>query len=519
MDRDEGKGLSANNSSLAPAPKPIRRNRLEASFLAPVLEIQEKPPSPTARITLLSLILLVALALLWASLSEVDVIAVARGKIIPDERTKVVQAATGGVVVEILVANGDAVTAGQPLFLVDPTNASASLAQVQAQHRAATLEWAMHDRLVAADASSAITPPQLAGVPELKRVAPEHIRRQQELVDEVHRTHLDALEGISLEIEALSQQRETELRAATDTEELILSHAALARAQEETASNELRTLAKLLPLAKDEFESLRRLQGNQVVSQQQVNRAEEKYATIDGNLAKQQDRLIELRAARELRTLELQQKIAAHRRKAAEIEAALRSREQARKRARSEFRRLHAADREQSLREIDRLAEDLVKLERERRAHTIVAPADGRAQQLALHTVGGVVQPSQELLVVVPEEPRLRAEVLIENKDIGFIDPGDEVAVKVDTFSYAQYGLVDGEILHISADALQEESLGLVYVADVALATETLVGAEGEVSLAPGMSVAAEIKLGKRTVLEYILDPFIEAGRESMRER
>ncbi len=496
----------------------VQRNSLEASFLAPVLEIQEKPPSPTARITAMTLVLLVFLAVLWACVSEVDIVVVGKGKIIPDQRTKVVQAAVGGAVTRILVSNGDVVSKDQPLFLINPTSIGASLEQALKHQRSARLDRAMHSLLVRADATDAETVLALADLHELSGLPPERIKRQQELLDETYETHRNSLSGVLLEISTLRQQRKIELKTVANTEQTILSQEELSRIQQETISNEIKPLRKLLPLAKTEYASLQKLNGNQVVSRLQVNRAEEKYTTLSGDLTNRKDRLNEMRVAAKLRRLELEQKLNHHQHKAEEIAIAIRGREQVLKGMRSEFRKSHADAREQSLRELESLEQEIVKLEQERKSHTVLSPTDGVVQQLVLHTVGGVVQPSQELLVVVPKNPVLRVEALIENKDIGFVEPGLPVEIKVDAFPYTKYGLAKGEILYISPDAVQDEQLGLAYIAYIAL-EETLVGKDGEVNLTTGMGVTAEIRLGKRRIIEYILTPFLETGQESMRER
>src|SRR5207249_5822869 len=99
-------------------------------------------------------------------------------------------------------------------------------------------------------------------------------------------------------------------------------------------------------------------------------------------------------------------------------------------------------------------AEELVKAQQHQDLQTLAAPVDGTVQQLAIHTVGGVVTPAQALLVVVPAESHLEIEAMVSNRDIGFVRPGQQAEIKVDTFQFTRYGLLHGTVLSVSQDAI-----------------------------------------------------------------
>ncbi|PPT72754.1 hypothetical protein XarbCFBP8150_03295 [Xanthomonas arboricola] len=147
------------------------------------------------------------------------------------------------------------------------------------------------------------------------------------------------------------------------------------------------------------------------------------------------------------------------------------------------------------------------------------APVAGTVQQLAVHTVGGVVTPAQALLVVVPSEDALEIEATVLNKDIGFVRPGKDVIVKVDSFPYSRYGYLTGKVVSVSHDAAQDEQLGLVFPARVKLERATLKIDGISARLNAGMSLSAEIKTGKRRVIDYLLSPFQQHTTEALRER
>ncbi len=165
------------------------------------------------------------------------------------------------------------------------------------------------------------------------------------------------------------------------------------------------------------------------------------------------------------------------------------------------------------------LAQEVVKARQRHALQRLTAPLDGEVQQLAVHTVGGVVTPAQQLLVVVPYEHQLEVEAMVENKDIGFVKRGQPVEVKVETFPFTRYGLIGGRIVSISNDAVQLEKGGLVYPARIALARSVIQVDGKPVKLAPGMAVTAEIKTGTRRLIEFFLSPLLKSVQETARER
>jgi len=186
------------------------------------------------------------------------------------------------------------------------------------------------------------------------------------------------------------------------------------------------------------------------------------------------------------------------------------------------------------------LAQDLIKAEQRTRLQLLTAPVDGVVQQLAIHTVGGVVTPAQSLLVVVPSDSRLEIEAMVPNSDIGFIHPGQEAEIKVDTFNFTRYGLLHGQVLTVSQDAVirdrqqdrsNDRRLGtqsdssepkgqeLNYSARISLDRTKMRIDDRMVNLSPGMAVTVEINTGSRQILNYLLSPLLRYRQETLRER
>jgi len=186
------------------------------------------------------------------------------------------------------------------------------------------------------------------------------------------------------------------------------------------------------------------------------------------------------------------------------------------------------------------LAQDVIKAEQRTKLQYLTAPVDGVVQQLAIHTIGGVVTPAQALAVIVPQDSHLEVEAMVPNRDIGFVEAGQEAAIKIDTFSFTRYGLLHGKVLNISQDAIardkpQDKSTGkspgveqassepkgqeLVYAARVSLDRTQMQVENKLVNLSPGMAVTVEIKTGSRMILSYLLSPLLRYQQETLRER
>jgi RTX toxin transport system membrane fusion protein len=169
--------------------------------------------------------------------------------------------------------------------------------------------------------------------------------------------------------------------------------------------------------------------------------------------------------------------------------------------------------------EIATLSQRLLQAKNKNRQHTLHAPVKGVVQQMVVHTVGGVVQPAQVLMVIVPEEAALEVEAMVLNKDVGFIASGQAVEIKVDAFPYTRYGTLSGEVVHISKDAVKDEKLGLVFPTLIRLKSSEFQVGNMPFGLQAGMSVKAEVRTGRRRVIDYLLSPLKQYQSEALRER
>jgi hemolysin D len=165
------------------------------------------------------------------------------------------------------------------------------------------------------------------------------------------------------------------------------------------------------------------------------------------------------------------------------------------------------------------LAQELVKLERRSELMQLASPVAGTVQQLAVHTVGGVVSEAQPLMAIVPAESSVEVDVAVENKDIGFVRAGQAAEVKLETFPFTRYGTVPATVKFVSQDAVMDETKGAMFQARLRLHTPAIDVDGKTVQLAPGMAVTAEIKTGERRIIEVLTEPFRRVAGEALRER
>jgi hemolysin D len=234
--------------------------------------------------------------------------------------------------------------------------------------------------------------------------------------------------------------------------------------------------------------------------------------------------------------IEREQQLAVQRSRQAEADAALAAVIESRRQVEAEFRRVLLGEFTQAEQKAAALAQELVKAAQRTALQVLRAPVDGVVQQLQVHTIGGVVTPAERLMVLVPAETRLEVEATVQNRDIGFVAPGQAAEIKIDTFNFTKYGLIRGEVVLVSRDAVGRDRPGDVsdprategaaidgqnasYAARISLHQGWMQIEDRRIELCPGMAVTAEIKTGSRKLIEYVLSPLMRYRQETGRER
>ncbi len=446
---------------------PSNRPALEQAFLPAALEIHATPPSPIGRAIMLSVILVFVLAVGWAVVGRVDIVSVAKGKIIPDGNTKVIQPLEIGVVKAIHVHDGQHVMAGDRLL--ELKHADLNEDHQRLLHDSQMLR-AERRRLIALIAQLGGDTTKPAPPLDLPDDIPAVIRRQQQ---QLYIQLLDSHRARRDELQATIAQQQAEARASRES---------------------LNKQQAILPIVTKRMNALKKL--------------------LAGKMAAETDYL-ELKQQQ----IEIRQDIRIEKQRLREIGKRI---DQTRARLRQHGHQARGgwltelSDAEtklaQTRHELEKVKARIARL-------TLSSPVDGVVQQLAVHTLGGVVTPAQALMKIVPDNHRLVVEALLPNKDIGFVEEGDKAAIKVDTFPYTRYGMLDAEVTNVSDDAIENEQLGLVFPMRLSLLSDSIEVNHRRVRLIPGMAVTVEVKTGQRRLIEYVLAPILRYRSESARER
>ncbi|WP_377156163.1 HlyD family type I secretion periplasmic adaptor subunit [Roseateles sp. UC29_93] len=440
------------------------RHAEEAAFLPAALAVRDTPLHPAPRRTAFVLIGLAAVALMWSLVGRVDIVAVAEGKLVVSERSKVVQPLERSVVHRVRVRDGEHVTAGQTLVELDPTAPAADRESLDEQRLAALAEGWRAERLLA----SLQAPPQAPPSP------PDDwpVARQRETLAMLRAEWGDLqarLERLDAEADRRRAERDTALAAAT-------------------------RLASALPLAARREDDLRALAG-------------EGFASTHAWEDRRRERL------------DLSGELDTQRARSRETDAALTETRATRAALIAEVRQRWHTTREQAAARLAQIEAERRKAGRREELTRLVAPVDGTVQQLAIHTPGGIVTEAQALMVIVPDDAPVTAEVMLQNKDIGFVRVGDAAAIKLEAFPFTRHGTLPATVTRVSPDAIDHEQLGPRFAVTLTLDARDIEVDGARVPLRPGMALSAEVRTGSRRVIGFLLSPLERVRSESLKER
>jgi HlyD family secretion protein len=482
MNAPSGTPLSAEKRSpLAAAVNIAERlgDRIQADprdFLPAIVRLQEAPPNPLGRQVLWVTLAFIAALVLWATVGKLDIVAVAEGKLVPDTYLKIVQPTDSGVVKEILVKEGEPVKSGQVLMRMDTTLSDSDLKALTADYQNKRIALRRIDA-------------QLAGAPFTRRA-----EEPAELFAQVfaqYAANRRAYESALAQERALLDKAKNDLRTAEQVQTKLLQVLPHYREQE----------AAFEKLARDGFAGKLMFtdkQRERIEREQDLRAQESVIASARSTIEQEEQKIVQITA---------------------------------------DYRRALQTERVDVATQAEKAGQELAKQEHRHEYLELKAPQDGVVKDLATHTIGTVTSPGTILMTLVPKDEILRAEVWVKNDDIGFVREGQPARVKLAAFTFQKYGMLDGEVSHVSADSAeqgaapgagasgqgQSQTKGgpapLAYRTLVNLRNQFLEADGRKYGLAPGMQVSAEIHLGTRTVLEYLLSPVTKAFHEAARER
>ncbi len=442
-------------------------------FAPAILQAQHAPPSPFPRVVLYTLLVLFGVLFIWALVGKLDIVAVAQGKLVPETFLKVVQPSDSGVIKEILVKEGDQVSEGQVLMRMDASLSTSDRKVLDNDFQLRALQLRRIDA-------------ELKGAPLLRKSSDDPALFSQ--VEAQYRSHRLAYQD------------------AIDTERAVL-----AKAQHDLKSA-LEVESKLkqtLPIFQEQEKGWNQL-------------AKEGFA----------GKLMALDRTRS--RIETEQELQAQSHNVEGLKSTISQSEKRIAQIASNYQQQLHNERIDAESQHNKLDQDIAKHTYKHGLLELRAPYAGVVKDLATHTPGTVVAPGTVMLTIVPNSEPMLAEVWVNNADSGFVEVDQKVKVKLDAYPFQKYGMLDGVVrlvIHDSSDRGSDAAgnerkggetappPGLAYRALVALNTNFFESQAGRMKLTPGMQVAAEIHLGQRSVMEYLLSPIQKVAHEAARER
>ena len=435
----------------------------ETEFLPAILEVTETPPSPTGRLVMWSILLLVVVALTWAYLGHINEVAVAVGKVIPSGQVKTIQVKNKGIVKEINVEEGQLVQEGDVLIILDPTTTSADYDSLR--KRAAYYKLDIQ-RLTA----------ELTQQPFMPEEDPD-------------------LEPHDLAAEmALYQSRTSDYQTQRQSRMDVIEQK-IARLQATQASYE--KYAEVLSIEQEKEARLIALMEQNAIAEFQLLEQQSRTIEYAKNAQSELDSINSIRAE----IAEAQQNLA-------NVDAS--------------YHKDIMTALVEAKKEYYTVTEAIKKADEDSRMATIYAPISGRVYNLNIHTIGGIVTDAQPLMQIVPEDAKLVFEVYADNKDIGFIKVGQEAEVKFETYNFQKFGMYKAEVQEISADAVDEpnnpqQDKKFKLILDPTSNDINVYGNPAKIEV--GMNISAEIKIKEKRIIDFFLDPFRRYTSEALRER
>lgn len=413
-------------------------------------EIEDKPISPLGRFTFWVVTALILITLLWLIIGKIDIVVNARGVVIPDGEAKIIQSFDNGVITNIKVKEGDFVKKGQLLIDLDSSTSSANLETVSKNLEQSKLEAR---RLKANGIGTSFN-----SLEQNNQEVSEDVAIQQKLYKENQNSINNSISARRHEIAQLENQINSSLAQKRDYE-----------FQYKSAEDRERRLKNVI----------------EIIAYNDYQQAVDRKNSLRENIVRINSEILRLRAQQ-----------AQIRNEIAQMQA--------------DFKIQNLDNFAVTQKRINELEANKEQLEFSNKKQKIVAPCDGYIDELMVHTIGGIVTPAQELIALTPAEKPLMIKAKVINRDIGFIKIGMPVSIKIDTFDFQKYGILHGTISSISQNSIEDKDLGLIYEVYIKPTEDTLLIDNKEQKISTGMTLNAEIEIGKRRIIEFFIYPLIK---------
>ncbi|WP_428772602.1 HlyD family type I secretion periplasmic adaptor subunit [Vibrio sp.] len=433
----------------------------------------------SARVMLWVTVLFFVLAAIWASWAEIDKVTKGQGKVVPSSQVQVVQNLEGGLVKEILVREGQSVQKGQQLLLIDDTRFRSDYREREQQVTNLTasvvqLSAAISSVVINEDFDSKNWQQNVVLNYQQLQFPAELEQNSTNLVERRKAEYRQDLNNLRNQLSVIDQQ------VKQKQQDLVEIRA------------RVRNLRDSYNYAQRELDITKPLADEGVVPKIE--------------LLKLQRQVNDTR--RELTSSQLKMPV---------LESAIREAMLSRIDAAQKFRSEQQEKLNQAQDQLSAMTESTVGLEDRVNRTVVVSPVTGTVKTLNINTVGGVIQPGMDIVEIVPSEDTLLVEAQIAPKDIAFLRPNLPAIVKFSAYDFIKYGGLEGTLEHISADTNQDEDGNSFYLVRIRT-KETALNHDDSLPIIPGMTASVDIITGKRTVMDYLLNPILNAQKNALRE-
>ena len=445
-----------------------KRTADELAFLPAHLELTDTPVSAAPKWTARFIMIFTLLALLWSWFGKIDIVAAASGKTISGGRSKTIQPLETAVVKAVYVHDGQHVKQGERLVELEAIGTDSDVTQSEQALQAAQLSKLRYEAILNALESHTL--------PHIDTIS----------------AHSLGLIDTDIQAAQLLAQNQYQAWATQDAQlqSVLRGH----QAELQSAKAQEQKLIAVGTIEQQKTTDYKQLKADNFISEHAFLEQQSKSISNQNDLKSTRSQIQQIQAA--ILQAEQNQILNTQNLKRDTLDALRQANEQ-----------------------IDQYHGQTDKAKQRQQLMTIQSPVNGTVQELSIYTIGGVVQAAQKMMVIAPDDNHMDIEVLVLNKDIGFVEPNQDAVIKIESFPYTRYGYLTGKVKSISHDAVSHEQLGLVYTAVISLDKYTLNVDGKTINLTAGMNVTAEIKTGKRRVLDYLLSPLQTKLDESFKER
>lgn len=421
----------------------------------PILsEIEDAPLSPIGRFTFWLVVSIITITILWVTIAKVDIVISAKGVVIADGESKIIQPLDTGVISKILVKEGDFVKKGQTLMEIDP----------------------------------ATTEPQVESIQ----------KNLEDTLLEIERLNATA-SGKNFNVDKTSSSADVQQNLYSASIATLNNQIAVKNSEYEQTLDELKS-------AKEEKKIKQEILNNLSDKEHRMSNV------VDVIAFDEYQKVVNDVKTLKAEIIKLNYKINELNSKKIQINKEIRV-------IKEDFRSKNLdklADKIKSANELRSNADQIIFRNSKQ---SIKSPCDGYVDKLFIHTIGGVVTPAQQLFAITPDNTPILVKAIVLNQDIGFVKEGMPASIKIDTFSFQKYGMIEGRVKTVSKNSIEDKKLGRVYEVYITPLSHTLKVEGKDEEIRTGMSLNAEINVGKRRIIEFFIYPLIKYLDEGLSVR